>query len=189
MTLMGIEAIYSKKRLSRADAEARKYPYLLKDLSIDRSDQVWASDITYIRMRPGFVYLVAMLDWFSRHVVSWSVSITMEAEFCFEALQEGLRSAKPEIFNSDQGSQFTSRSFPGLLEASGIRISMNGRGRAFDNIFVARLWRSVKYEEVYLRQYESVGEAVHSLGEYFRFYNRDRPTSHWGTVPRARSIP
>lgn len=180
MTLMGIEAIYPKKRLSRPDSEARKYPYLLKDLSIDRADQVWASDITYIRMRHGFVYLVAILDWFSRYVVSWSVSITMEAEFCLEALQEGLRWAKPEIFNSDQGSQFTSKSFTGLLEASGVRISMDGRGRAFDNIFVERLWRSVKYEEVYLKEYESVRHAVRSLGDYFRFYNRDRPHQSLG---------
>lgn len=180
MRRMGLEAIYPKKRLSRPDPEARKYPYLLKGLLIDRPDQVWASDITYIRMKPGFVYLMAILDWSSRYVISWSVSITLDVEFCLEALQAGLRSAKPEIFNTDQGSQFTSRSFTGLLEASGVRISRDGRGRAFDNIFVERLWRSVKYEEVYLKEYRDVKDAVRSIGEYFRFYNLERPHQSLG---------
>lgn len=174
MRRMGIEAIYPKRRLSLADSRHKKYPYLLKGLIIDRPDQVWATDITYIRMRHGFVYLMAILDWFSRYVVSWAVSITLDVEFCVEGLGKALIYSKPEIFNSDQGSQFTSKSFTGVLETNGIAISMDGRGRAFDNIFVERLWRSVKYEEVYLKDYDSVREAVLSLEAYFRFYNRDR---------------
>lgn len=175
MNLMGIEAVYPKKRLSLADAQAKKYPYLLKGLSIKGPDHVWATDITYIRMRQGFVYLVAIMDWFSRYVVAWSVSITMEANFCIAALQRALEGRKPEIFNSDQGSQFTCTGFTGVLQDAGIRISMDGRGSAFDNIFVERLWRSVKYEEVYLKDYATVKEAIGSLGAYFRFYNERRP--------------
>jgi len=175
MKEMGIEAIYPKKRLSRADAQAKKYPYLLKDVVIDRPDQVWATDITYIRMRQGFIYLVAIIDWFSRYVVTWAVSITMEADFCVEALNRALGTGKPEIFNSDQGSQFTSQGFTSVLEAEGIMISMDGRGRVYDNIFVERLWRSVKYEEVYLREYATVKDAVSGLGAYFKFYNEERP--------------
>jgi putative transposase len=174
MNLMGIEAVYPKKRLSLADVQAKKYPYLLKGLSIKGPDHVWATDITYIRMRQGFVYLVAIMDWFSRYVVAWAISITMEADFCIEALQRALEGRKPEIFNSDQGSQFTCTGFTGMLQAAGIRISMDGRGRAFDNIFVERLWRSVKYEEVYLKDYATVREATGSLGAYFRFYNDRR---------------
>jgi putative transposase len=180
MRLMGIEAIYPKKRLSLSDSGHKKYPYLLKGLTIDRPDQVWATDITYIRMRHGFVYLVAILDWFSRYVVGWAVSITLDVEFCIEALHEALNLSKPEIFNSDQGSQFTSKNFTGVLEAHGVTISMDGKGRAFDNIFIERLWRSVKYEEVYLKEYESVRDAVRSLGTYFRFYNQDRPHQSLG---------
>jgi putative transposase len=180
MRLMGIEAIYPKRRLSLADSRHKKFPYLLKGLTIDRADQVWATDITYVRMRHGFVYLVAILDWFSRYVVSWAVSITLDADFCIEALRDALSVSKPEIFNSDQGCQFTSTSFIGVLEATGIAISMDGRGRAFDNIFVERLWRSVKYEEVYLREYDSVREAVQSLGAYFQFYNQERPHQSLG---------
>lgn len=180
MRRMGIEAIYPKRRLSLADSRHKKFPYLLKGLTIDRADQVWASDITYVRMRHGFVYLVAILDWFSRYVVSWAVSITLDAEFCIEALRDALSVSKPEIFNSDQGCRFTSTSFIGVLEATGIAISMDGRGRAFDNIFVERLWRSVKYEEVYLREYDSVREAVRGLGAYFRFYNQERPHQSLG---------
>ena len=175
MKLMGIEAIYPRRRLSQADAQAKKYPYLLKGLSIKRPDQVWATDITYIRMRQGFIYLVAIMDWFSRYVLTWAVSITMEAEFCISALQKALELAKPEIFNSDQGSQFTSTSFTTVLERAGIKISMDGRGRVYDNIFIERLWRSVKYEEVYLNEYVTVREAVQRLGAYFRFYNSERP--------------
>jgi putative transposase len=171
---MGIEAIYPKKRLSRPDAAAKKYPYLLRDMAIDRPDQVWAADITYIRMKHGFIYLVAIMDWFSRYVLAWGVSITMDVDFCVETLGHALGTGKPEIFNTDQGSQFTSRSFTGLLEAEGIMISMDGRGRVYDNIFVERLWRSVKYEEVYLREYETVREAVSNLRAYFGFYNQER---------------
>lgn len=174
MRLMGIEAIYPKRHLSLGDSRHKKYPYLLKGLTIDRPDQVWATDITYIRMRHGFVYLVAILDWFSRYVVSWAVSITLDVDFCIEALHTALNVSKPEIFNSDRGSQFTSNSFTGVLEAYGVTISMDGKGRAFDNIFIERLWRSVKYEEVYIKEYNSVRDAVQNLRAYFRFYNQER---------------
>lgn len=174
MNRMGIQAVYPKKRLSRPEAGAKTYPYLLKDLVIDRPDQVWAADITYVRMKPGFVYLMAIIDWFSRYVVSWGLSITMEADFCVEALNRALGNGRPEIFNTDQGSQFTSARFIEVLETVGIAISMDGRGRVFDNIFVERLWRSVKYEEVYLREYATVREARVSIGNYFRFYNFSR---------------
>ena len=180
MRLMGIAAIYPGKRLSQGDSRHRKYPYLLKGLTVDRPNQVWAGDITNVRTRHGFVYLVAILDWFSRYVLSWAVSITLDAEFCIEALGQALTWSKPEIFNSDQGSQFTSTSFTGILESKGIAISMDGRGRAFDNIFIERLWRSVKYEEVYLREYDGVKEAVRGLGTYFRFYNQERPHQSLG---------
>jgi putative transposase len=174
MRRMGIEAIYPKRRLSRPDVAAKKYPYLLRDMTIERPDQVWTADITYIRMKHGFIYLVAIMDWFSRYVLAWGVSITMDVDFCVEALGYALGTGKPEIFNTDQGSQFTSRSFTGVLEAEGIMISMDGRGRVYDNIFVERLWRTVKYEEVYLREYETVKEAVSSLRGYFGFYNQER---------------
>lgn len=186
MRQMGIEAIYPKRRLSLADSTHKKYPYLLRGLCIDRPDQVWATDITYIRLRQGFVYLVAIIDWFSRDVLSWAVSITMDMDFCLNALERALGSRRPEIFNSDQGSQFTSNSFTGYLEAEGIRISMDGRGRVFDNIFVERLWRSVKYEEVYLKDYTTVREAVTSLGGYFRFYNEERLHQSLGYQTPAR---
>lgn len=174
MNRMGIEAIYPKKRLSLPDSRAKKYPYLLKEVVIDRPNQVWAADITYIRMKHGFVYLVGIIDWFSRYVVAWAVSITMEVDFCVEALQSDLSTGKPEIFNTDQGSQFTSGSFTGVLEAEGITISMDGRGRVYDNIFVERLWRSLKYEEVYLKEYATVREARSSIEAHFRFYNVER---------------
>jgi putative transposase len=174
MRRMGVEAIYPKKRLSLPDAAAKKYPYLLRDMAIDKPDQVWAADITYIRMKHGFIYLVAIMDWFSRYVLAWGVSITMDVDFCVEALGHALRTGKPEIFNTDQGSQFTSRGFTRILEAQGIMISMDGRGRVYDNIFVERLWRSVKYEEVYLKEYETVREAVSNLRAYFGFYNQER---------------
>jgi putative transposase len=180
MRLMGIEAIYPKRRSSLADSRHTKYPYLLKGLTIDRPNQGWATDITYIRMRHGFVYLMAIMDWFSRYVVSWEVSITLDVEFCIEGLDKALTNSKPKIFDSDQGSQFTSKSFTGVLESNGIAISMGGRGRAFDNIFVEQLWRSVKYEEVYLREYDGVRDAVRSLGTYFRYYNQDRPHQSLG---------
>ena len=180
MRLMGLEAIYPKPRLSVANKEHRKYPYLLRNLSIMRSNQVWSTDITYIRLRHGFVYLAAIMDWFSRYVVSWALSITLDADFCVDMLKNTLQTARPEIFNSDQGVQFTSEAFTGILEDHCIRISMDGRGRVFDNIFVERLWRSVKYEEVYLKDYSGVRDAKDSLRQYFNFYNNDRPHQSLG---------
>jgi len=172
---MGIEAIYPKPHLSKPLKEHKKYPYLLKGLTINRPDYVWAADITYIRMKSGFVYLVAIIDWYSRYVLSSEVSITLEKDFCIYSLEKALRRSKPEIFNTDQGVQFTNDTFTGQLENNGIAISMDGRGRAFDNIFVERLWRSVKYEEVYVNNYETVMDAVFSLSKYFEFYNNERP--------------
>lgn len=174
MREMGLEAIYPKPRLSVGDAGHRIYPYLLRGLSIVRPNQVWSTDITYIRLAKGCIYLVAVLDWFSRYVVSWRVSVTLDAAFCLEALEAALRRWTPDIFNTDQGSQFTSDDFTGRLTAADVRISMDGRGRAFDNIFVERLWRTVKYEEVFLNDYSNVPEAVSGLDRYFRFYNEER---------------
>ncbi len=174
MHLMGLEAIYPKPHLSQPGSTPQKYPYLLRGLSIDRVNQVWSTDITYIRMPRGFLYLVAILDWFSRYVLSWSVSITLDTSFCLEALDAALAVAQPEIFNNDQGVQFTNAEFTQRLQSAGIRISWDGRGRALDNIFVERLWRSVKYEEVYIKDYHSVPEAVSSLKQYFAFYNQER---------------
>jgi len=174
MRLMGIEAIYPKPRLSKSHKEHIKYPYLLRGLIIDHPNQVWCVDITYIRMLHGFVYLVAIMDWFSRYVLSWKLSTTLETAFCTEALQEALEHACPEIFNSDQGIQFTSQGFTDSLLNAGIRISMDGRGRVYDNIFVERLWRTVKYEEVYLHDYRTVSEARSLLSIYFHFYNTER---------------
>jgi putative transposase len=171
---MGLEAIYPKPRLSQGGAGHKIYRYLLRGLVIRRPDQVWGTDITYIRLRHGFVFLVAIMDWFSRYVLAWEVSVTMETSFCLSALDWALQYGKPEIFNSDQGSQFTSEDFTGRLKIAGVRISMDGRGRVFDNIFVERLWRTVKYEDVYLRDYESVPAAIAGLAAYFSFYNRER---------------
>lgn len=175
MRLMGLEAIYPKPRLSQANPKHKLYPYLLKGVVISRPDQVWSSDITYIRMARGFIYLTAVMDWFSRFVLSWQVSISLDAAFCCEALEQALQRARPDIFNTDQGSQFTSLDFTGVLNREAIRISMDGRGRVFDNIFIERLWRSVKYEEVFLKDYQSVREAVSGLKAYFSFYNDERP--------------
>src|SRR5476651_1806727 len=178
MKRMGMEAIYRRPNTSKPAPGNKIYPYLLRGLKVDRPNQVWAMDITYIPMARGFVYLAAVVDWFSRRVLSWRVSITMEVEFCLEAVEEALaRHGKPEIFNTDQGSQFTSQDFTGLLLGNAIAISMDGRGAWRDNVFVERLWRSVKYEEVYLRAYDSVGEARAALGRYLDFYNRKRPHS------------
>lgn len=174
MRLMGLEAIYQKPRLSVPAPGHQIYPYLLRNLKIERINQVWSTDITYIRLQGGFVYLVAVIDWHSRYVLSWEVSTTMENEFCISALKRALHRGKPEIFNSDQGSQFTSNAFTGILKEHEISISMDGRGRALDNIFVERLWRSVKYEEVYLHEYESVPQAIAGLRNYFNFYNSER---------------
>ena len=174
MVLMGIEAVYPKPKLSWPGEGHRIYPYLLRGTTVERVNQVWSTDITYIRMAQGFLYLVAVMDWFSRFVLSWSLSLTMEMDFCLEALDRALRRGRPEIFNSDQGSQFTSEKFTGKLEARKIAVSMDGRGRCFDNIFVERLWRSLKYEEVYLKDYASVTEARAGIAGYFQFYNHER---------------
>jgi putative transposase len=178
MRRMGMEALYRRANTSKPAPENRVYPYLLRGLTVDRPDQVWAMDITYIPMARGFVYLVAVVDWFSRRVLAWRVSIDMAVDFCLEAVEEAIaRHGKPGIFNTDQGSQFTSSAFTGLLATNGIAISMDGRGAWRDNVFVERLWRSVKYEEVYLKAYDSVGQARASLGCYLDFYNRKRPHS------------
>ena len=171
---MGIEAIYPKPRLSQTHPTHRVYPYLLRDVPITRVNQVWSTDITYIRLHGGFIYLVAVMDWFSRYVLSWAVSITMDVGFCLEALEQALRVARPDIFNTDQGAQFTSNDFTGRLAAAGIQISMDGRGRALDNVFIERLWRTVKYEEVYLKDYETPREAMQGLGTFFVRYNEWR---------------
>ena len=176
MKRMGIEALYRRPRTTKPEPGHKIYPYLLRGVAITRPNQVWAMDITYIPMARGFVYLAVVLDWFSRRVLSWRVSITMEAAFCVEALQEALaKHGKPETFNTDQGSQFTGAAFTGVLIKNGIAISMDGRGAWRDNVFVERLWRSVKYEEVYLKAYDSVSEARASIGRYLDFYNRRRP--------------
>ena len=171
---LGLMAIYAKPRLSFNPSAHRRFPYLLKNLPIVRPNQVWSTDITYIRLRDGFVYLAAVLDWYSRYVLAWELSITLEADFCVAVLERALTSQRPEIFNTDQGIQFTNASFQAPLLAAQVRLSMDGRGRAFDNIFVERLWRSVKYEEVYLKDYRTVAEARDGLGEYFPFYNQQR---------------
>lgn len=180
MRLMGLEAIYPKPNTSQAHGAPRKYPYLLRGLVIDRPDQVWCSDVTYIRLVKGFVYLVCIMDWYSRYVLVWRLSNTLEASFCIEALEEALSKGRPEIFNTDQGVQFTSAGFTSLLQGAEVRISMDGRGRCFDNIMVERLWRSVKYEEVYLKDYQQVRDAVLGLGDYFAFYNLERPHQSLG---------
>ena len=179
MKRMRIEALYRRPNTSKPTLGHKIYPYLLRDVSVNRPNQVWATDITYIPMARGFVYLVVIFDWFSRRVLSWRVSITLEVDFCLEAVEEALaKYGKPEIFNSDQGSQFTSNDFTGLLLKHGIQISMDGKGAWRDNVFVERLWRSVKYEEVYLKAYDTVSEARASLGGYLEdFYNRKRPHS------------
>ena len=174
MQLMGLEAIYPKPKTSLPGLTAQKYPYLLRGVKIERCNQVWSCDITYIRLARGFIYLIAVIDWFSRYVLAWEVSITLETTFCLEALDRALSRARPGIFNTDQGVQFTSHEFIGRLKAADIRISWDGRGRALDNIFVERLWRSVKYEEVYIKDYQSVPDAVRNLRHYFEFYNQER---------------
>ena len=178
MRLMGIEALYRKPKTTRRNPEHKVYPYLLRNLPVTRCNQVWAMDITYIPMARGFVYLAALMDWHSRRVLSWKVSTTMDVHFCIEAVEEAMEKfGKPDIFNTDQGSQFTSQAFTGLLKDNGIRISMDGKGAWRDNVFVERLWRSVKYEEVYLHAYDTVSAAKAGLDRYFRFYNNRRPHS------------
>jgi len=181
MRRMCIEALYRRPNTSKPSPGHKIYPYLLRGLAIERPNQVWAMDITYIPMARGFVYLAAVVDWFSRRVLAWRVSITMEVDFCLEAVEEALtRHGKPSIFNTDQGSQFTSAAFTGLLLESGIAISMDGRGAWRDNVFVERLWRSLKYEEVYLRAYDTVAEARRLIGRYLDFFNSKRPHSSLG---------
>jgi putative transposase len=175
MRLMGIQAIYPKPRLSIGGKDHKIYPYLLKNLTIDRVDQVWCADITYIRLAHGFVYLVAIMDWYSRRVLSWRLSNTLDTEFCLEALEEALEHGKPEIFNTDQGCQFTSESFTGRLKKAGIQISMDGRGRVFDNILIERLWRTLKYQDIYIKDYKTVMELSVGLDAYFQFYNNEKP--------------
>lgn len=171
---MGLEAVYPKPKLSQANPEDKVFPYLLRTLSIERCNQVWSTDITYIRLRHGFVYLMAIIDWYSRYVLNWALSTTLEADFCIIALNETLERSRCEIFNTDQGSQFTTHRFTQPLLDKGIQISMDGRGRALDNIFVERLWRSVKYEKVYLNDFQTVNQAYQGLKDYFEFYNQRR---------------
>jgi len=181
MRLMGLEAIYQRPRTSDPHPENKVYPYLLRDMTIDRPDQVWCVDITYIPMRKGFLYLVAIMDWVSRRVLAWKLSNTMDTDFCIEALDEAMaRFGRPEIFNSDQGSQFTSPRFTGRLIDAGVKVSMDGRGRWMDNVFIERLWRSVKYECVYLHAYETGSEARAGIGEWVEHYNHRRPHSSLG---------
>ena len=177
---MGLEAIYPKPRTSVPHPEHRIYPSLLRGVWVTKVNQVWSTDITYIRLHCGFIYLVAVMDWYSRYVLSWALSITMDVGFCLEALNDALNRAQPEIFNSDQGAQFTSCDFTARLESAGIRISMDGRGRAMDNIFIERLWRTVKYEEVYLKDYRTPREAAQQLERFFIRYNAHRQHSSLG---------
>jgi putative transposase len=172
--LMGLEALYPKPRTSLPVPAEQRYPYLLRDRPIRQVNEVWSSDITYIRMQHGFLYLVAVLDWYSRYVLSWELSNTLDVGFCLQALEAALSCAQPQIFNTDQGGQFTSAAYTGRLEQAGIHISWDGRGRALDNAFVERLWRSVKWEEVYLKEYRTVAEATGGLDRYFQFYNHER---------------
>lgn len=175
MTLMGLAAVCPRPRTTTTTPGVRIYPYLLRDRELTHVDEVWSSDITYVPMARGFMYLTAVIDWYSRFVLSWRLSNTLEGRFCLEALDEALRLGRPEVFNTDQGKQFTARAYTGRLEEAGVVVSMDGRGRALDNVFVERLWRSVKYEEVYIKDYESVAELEWGLSSYFRFYNQERP--------------
>lgn len=174
MQQMGLQAIYPKPKTTRATQERKSYPYLLRDLAIDRPNFVWSADITYVPMRHGFMYLVAVLDWYSRYVLAWQLSNTLDGYFCLDALLQALARGRPEIFNTDQGVQFTAHAFTACLEAATIRISMDGRGRALDNIFIERLWRSVKYEDIYLKDYAAVRDLEAGLADYFHFYNHER---------------
>jgi len=175
MRIMGLDTIYPKPKLSQRNKEHTVYPYLLKGVLIDRPNQVWSTDITYIRLREGFMYLTAVIDWFSRYVISWRISNTLDNDFCIEALEDALNTGKPDIFNTDQGVQYTSKDFTECLKSADIKISMDGKGRALDNIFVERLWRSVKYENVYLKDYLDGTELYRGMEDYFSFYNTIRP--------------
>jgi len=197
MYLMGLEAIYPKRRTTVAGAGHKIYPYLLRNVVVARPNQVWGTDITYVPLCCGFLYLTVILDWYSRYVLSWRLSNTLAVDFCLEALEEALQIARPELFNSDQGSQFTSQEFTGRLESAGVKISMDGRGRALDNVFVERLWRTVKYEDVYLQNYESGATCHAGLSSYLKFYCKERPHQslgyrtpaevYWEESPRRRS--
>ena len=180
MRVMGLKAIYRRPRTSQPATGHKIYPYLLSGLKITRPNRIWSADITYITMARGFMYLVAIIDWYSRYVLSWQLSNTLEDGFCVDALEEALKKGRPEIFNTDQGSQFTGEAFTGLLEQHGIRVSMDGKGSYNDNLFIERLWRTVKYEEVYLKAYQDGREARIGLGNYFRFYNTERPQQALG---------
>jgi putative transposase len=186
MQVLGLEAIYPRPNLSKPHPENRVYPYLLRGVTVERVNQVWSTDITYIRLNGGFMYLVAVIDWFSRYVLSWEVSTTLDTDFCLTALERAFRHGRPEVFNSDQGVQFTSQAFTGMLQSAGVAISMDGRGRALDNIFVERLWRTVKYEEVYPNDYASVPVGRQRLDAYFPFYNRERPHQSLGYLTPER---
>jgi putative transposase len=183
MRVMGLQATLPGPHTSQPHPEHVIYPYLLRDLKVERPNQVWGADITYVPMRRGYLYLVAVLDWFSRYVLAWELSNTLEAAFCVEALERALCQGRPDIFNTDQGSQFTAAQFTGCLERAGVKISMDGRGRAMDNVMVERLWRTVKYEDIYLRDYADGAELRSGLGRYFRFYNTERP--HQGLQKRT----
>jgi putative transposase len=174
MRLMGLEAIYPKPKLSVAGRGHRIYPYLLRNVSIERPNQVWSSDITYVPLPCGFMYLAAIIDWFSRYVLAWRLSNTLDGSFCLEMLEEALNQGRPEVFNTDQGVQFTAAAWTGQLEAAGVQVSMDGKGRCLDNVFVERLWRSVKYEDIYLWRYEDVPQLQQGLGRYFPYYNEER---------------
>jgi putative transposase len=175
LRIMGLEAIYPKPRLSVAGRGHRLFPYLLRDVRIERPDQVWSTDITYVPLATGFMYLAAVIDWYSRYVLAWRLSNTLDGSFCLEMLEEALGLGRPEVFNTDQGVQFTAEAFTGRLLSAGVAVSMDGRGRCLDNVFVERLWRSVKYENIYLHGYESVPELEHGLACYWPFYNHERP--------------
>ena len=175
MRLMGLRAVYRRSRTSTPPPGHRVYPYLLREVEITRPNQAWAADITYIPMERGFMYLVAIMDWYSRYVLAWRLSNSLDADFCIDALEEAFRKGRPDIFNTDQGSQFTDEGFSGLLERHGVRVSMDGKGRYTDNLFIERLWRTVKYEEVYLKAYKDGRDARTGIREYFNFYNTERP--------------
>jgi putative transposase len=174
MRLMGLEAIYPRPKLSAAGRGHRLYPYLLRNVSIDRPDQVWSTDITYVPLARGFMYLAAIIDWFSRYVLAWRLSNTLDGSFCLEMLEEALSRGRPEVFNTDQGVQFTAAAWTGRLESAGVAVSMDGKGRCLDNVFVERLWRTVKYEDIYLWRYEAVPQLQQGLGRYFPYYNNER---------------
>jgi putative transposase len=180
LRVMGLEAIYPKPRLSARAAGHRVYPYLLRGVAVERPGQVWSADVTYVPLPGGFMYLAATIDWYSRLVVAWRLSNTLDGTFCLEMLEEALGRGRPEVFNTDQGVQFTAAAWTGRLESAGVRVSMDGRGRCLDNVFVERLWRSVKHEDVYLRGYETVPDLERGLTAYFRFYNQERPHQSLG---------